>query len=438
MRAIVVGGGLAGLFTASELAARGIADLELLESGDQVGGVARTRPSQGFELEPGAGSFALPHPYLSSIIERSGVTVLPAQATASTRYLFVHEELAELPSSPKVLLTPALSTRAKLRLLAEPFVAADKAGIDESISSFCRRRFGMEAGRLLAWLMASGVFAGDPETLSMRSAFPMLANLAEHEGSVIAGEIKRRRERDEEEPRASPHYVKGGMQVLADALADAPGLSCRTGFEVESVTRRSGRWLVNGPETLEADVIVLACAPSAAAQILSVDGTARLAEAKAAPVAVVGLGGDNGLIPDGFGALVGPNEGMTSLGVLFESSYAPERAPAGSWLVKVVAGGATRPDVVDLDEESLMALIVDEVGRVLGRAIQPTFRALIRHESGIPQYDIGHSQWLRDVDRIVAANDGLYLTGWGYRGVGISHIAADAARVASQVIRAMG
>jgi oxygen-dependent protoporphyrinogen oxidase len=118
---------------------------------------------------------------------------------------------------------------------------------------------------------------------------------------------------------------------------------------------------------------------------------------------------------------------------MFESSYAPHRAPAGSWLVRVIAGGAGHPELAGRDEGVLAERVVAEVSSVIGIDLSPEFVEVLRHHPGIPQYNVGHGAWLRSVDDELAKLPGLHVTGWGYRGVGVSHLATDAVATARRV-----
>lgn len=430
MRVVVVGGGLAALFTASELLAARIDDVLVVDAASAPGGVARTIDRDGFSLETAAGSFSLPHPHLSPILERVGVRVEPARQ-AGLRHLYIDGRLVSLSASPRALLAPVIPLRAKLRALAEPLVRSGP-GSEESLDAFCRRRFGARAGELMAWLMASGVFAGDPRRLSVAASFPMLASLEGEYGSVIRGAIRGRRTRPRPRPRT--HVPTGGMTALAEAFAGSLGDRFRADFPVESVRREGKRWIINGPEALVADAVVLAVRPEVAADLIDGELGEHLRRVRSAPVAVVGLGGPGpSPAPPGFGVLVGPGEGLVTLGALFESSYATHRAPDDSWLVKVIAGGATNPGSVDWDDDRLVSQVTGEVSRMLGADLTPDFVEVVRHRPGIPQYETGHSNWLTRLDELTEKEPGLYLTGWGYRGVGVANLATDAVKLAGEI-----
>ena len=110
--------------------------------------------------------------------------------------------------------------------------------------------------------------------------------------------------------------------------------------------------------------VVLAVDPGRAQSLL---GDEEAIPFPSAPVAVVWLGAraEDLPIPEGFGYLAGPDADLVGLGCLFESSYAPGRAPAGHSLVKVIAGGAPHPEVVDTDDASLVSRVAGEVEGVL-------------------------------------------------------------------------
>lgn len=426
MRVIVVGGGLSGLFTASELTAAGI-DVHVVEKAEEPGGVARTIERDGFQFEPAVGSASLPHPHLSPILDHIGAEMAPARPSGSARYLYTRGRLVELPASPKAVLSPIVPISARLRALAEPLARGNRPRGEESLREFCERRFGRVAGEMVAWLMATGVYAGDPGRLSADAAFPRLTRFEEEHGSVIRGALKARRDRPDVAPQPVSHVPVGGMATLARTAAGTLGDRYRGGFEVGSVRRDRGRWVVEGPETLIADSVVIACRPRQAGEMVDEELSAHLGDTGSAPVVVVGLGGSADLsVPSGFGALIGPREQMVSLGVLFESSYAPQRAPRGSWLLKVLAGGATNPELAGWETDRIVERICEETALVLEADMDPSFIEVVRHHPGIPQYDVGHLGWLDELDRLLSDRPGLHLAGWGYRGVGIARLATQA------------
>lgn len=433
----MVGAGLSGLFTAVELLARGIDDLVVVERFDEPGGVVQTICRDGYLLEPAAGSVTLPHPHLSPIVERIGADV--AEARTDTRYVYSRARLIEIPASPRALLAPLLRWDAKLRAIAEPLLSRASGPGEESLAGFSRRRFGRGGGDLLAGLLASGVYAGDPERLSAEFAFPTLTGLEEEHGSLMKGLLHRRRSRPPGARSPTAHVPVGGMTNLARAATRFLGDRFRPGFEVDALRRDAGGWVIEGKETLRADAAVVAARPEQAARLVDDELKTSLTEVPSEAVAVIGLGGAGPQpFPDGFGTLIAPGEPLLTVGILFESSYAPERAPEGSWLLKVIAGGAIHSEVVDWDDDPLVERVLTEAAAVLGRHLEPSFMAVVRHLPGIPQPEIGHGNWLARIEGLLSERQGLHLTGWGYRGVGVTQLATDAVRVAKTISRRDG
>lgn len=432
---VVIGGGFGGLFAAAELHNRG-RDVVLVEAGDSPGGVATTLVEDGYRLETAAGTLLLPHRALTPILERTGVATAPAAEVAAVRYLWTRGRLAAVPTSPQAVLTPAISWRGKLRMAAEPLVRTRPPEGEESLRGLLTRRLGSEAGTLLSHVAASGVYAGDAGTMSAAAAFPAIAELERSAGSIVRGGLRRLRSVPKPRPpRPRSHVPVGGMSTVATTLGASLGDRVRLGSRITRVAPDGDTFVIEGPEMLRARSVVVALAPAAAARVMPGIDTDALDGWPTSPVAVVGIGGPTTDVPlpDGFGYLAGPDVDAVGLGCLFESSYAPDRAPSGHSLAKVIAGGARRHEVVEWDDERIVTTVVGEMERAFGRPVRPGWTRVIRHAPGIPHYDLDHRGRLTAVTAIEDAHPGLHFAGWAYRGVGIAHLATDALRIAGRI-----
>lgn len=437
MRVVIVGAGFSGLFIASELVNAGCDEVLVVDRMLQAGGIARTIARDGYALEPAASTFMLPHPDLSPILERAEINLFRPDISPS-RYVYAHDRLVEIQASPRALSAPLLRTRAKLRALAEPLVRT--AGTDdETLLAFCRRRFGDEAGSMLAWLMATGVYAGDPGELAAHAAFPRLTSLEQRAGSVLAGAMAARRARPASTTAPRPHVPVQGMSAVFNALSASLGDRYVPGFTVTTV-RPSGRgWRVEGSENLFADAVVMTTHPHHTAAVVDPELSRHLQRARSAPVVTVGLGGlGQAPFPSGFGALITPGSLMVTRGLLFESDYAPGRAPEDAWLLKIIVGGSPFPEVASWEDDRLLDVVTAEAERVFDANIYAQFGEVVRHEPGIPQYVTGHANWLVELERLLEVRPGLHLSGWGYRGVGVGDLATEAVRVATNIRRWSG
>ena len=187
----------------------------------------------------------------------------------------------------------------------------------------------------------SGVYAGDPERLSLRAAFPKLHEFEAQYGSVLRGAMKSRPAEGHAARRAVlvsrwHGNISASPRRASGRFASARNQRCelRRGkangkpwFEVD-VTRRNHR------ETLAASAVVIATPTNIASQILQglSDKFAPLfSRIEYAPVAVVSACYRREQIqqpPDGFGFLVPRSEGLRVLGTVF-NSVALRRARAG-------------------------------------------------------------------------------------------------------------
>jgi len=434
-RVVVVGGGLGGLLVGAELKRRGARPV-VLEASEHPGGVARTVREDGFLLEPAAGSVLLPNADLTPILEAASAVFDLATEGARTRFVYDRNTLFEVPESPKFLFTRLVSWRAKLRAAREPWIKTVPPEGEESLLDFFTRRFGRDVGQLGADLMAHGVFAGDPSALSVLAAFPKMVALEAEAGSIVKGAMKRRKARPEGTQRASVHVARDGMAELAATLAGYLGDGFRANSPVRAVVRDGGGWRVEAVGgDLTADAAVVALSPGAAAEVVPDPLARMLRDRPTAPVAVVGIGGpsDRLRLPTGFGALAGPDAGIRALGILFESQYAEGRAPVGHELAKGIYGGAADPEVMDRSDAEIVNLMVRELEEVIGSPVRPSWTRVVR--SSIPQYPVGHAEWMQRIDERLEATPGLHLAGWGYRGIGLSSLGVDANRIGAALIR---
>jgi oxygen-dependent protoporphyrinogen oxidase len=302
----------------------------------------------------------------------------------------------------------------------------------------------------------SGVFAGDPEQMSLSSCFPRLHELEQDHGGLIRGMIATmraaraaRRAGDRQADPSMRAAPSGGLLSLAegigeltaalrDSLLEAP----ETGAPVGSVERRGSAWRVSREDgtALSAEKVVIAAPAYRAAPMLRASDSALAAELDAIPhnaVAVVALGWHEEDVPrplDGYGFLVPFKEGRSILGSLWESTVFPGRAPAGCVLTRTMVGGTRRPELVAQSEEALVRAVRAELADILGVRAEPLMARVVRHQRAIPQYHRGHRDRLERIASRLAVHPGLYLAGNAYRGVSISDCVVQARRIALAVL----
>ncbi len=453
-RIAIVGGGVAGLSVAHALVKRGSAEkgveVTVLESGQRPGGNIRTELIDGFTLEWGPNGFLDSVPETLELVRDLGIEdrVQVSDDRARRRFIFRSGRLHELPGGPgRFLRSGLLSWPAKIRIAFEPFARRRPDDVDETIHAFASRRIGREAADVMIDSMVSGVFGGDARELSLRACFPKMWQMeTDHGGLFRALFAKLREKRRSTGPVGAPAgrltSFKGGCEDLIRGLVDKLGSTLRTNAPVSAIRATSDGYDVSleSGERVGANAVVLAGPSSASARIVS-DLDSQLApllgEIPSAPIVVVCLGYEESKLPqplDGFGFLVPRGEGPRILGMLWDSSIYPGRAPEGRVLMRAMIGGAHDPSAIDLDDETLLATVRSDLRTTMALDLKPSFMHIFRHRLGIPQYKVGHLGKLAGIDAALERHPGLYVAGNSYRGIAINSCVAEAGAVAERLL----
>jgi oxygen-dependent protoporphyrinogen oxidase len=426
----VVGAGPAGLAAAHRLTSLGHT-VTVYEASGRAGGSVRTEHQDGFLAEHGPNSMQAPSGAVAQLLRDLGLEArrVDASRAARKRYVVRDGRPKALPLSPPTFLTSSFfSVKAKLTLLTEPLASPAPAG-DESIAGFVRRRFGQEFLDYAAAPFVSGIYAGDPEALSIRHALPRVHALEREHGSVLKGAIKAslRAGRPGRRGGSGLMSFRDGMAELTDGMATCLGTRIRVGAGVTRVRRNGRGWAVAAPDgAVPHEAMVLAAPAHALAALrleaLHGDRLTDLAAIPHPPVATLALGFRRGDVEhplDGFGMLVPAVERRRILGVVFSSTLFPHRAPADHVTLSVFAGGARQPEVAALQPTALEDLVLRELGELLGVRGAPVFRAYAHWPHAIPQYVVGYDRLSAVLDAIEAANPTLRFAGSYRRGVAL-------------------
>jgi protoporphyrinogen/coproporphyrinogen III oxidase len=432
--AIVVGAGISGLVCAYALRKAGI-DAQVLEASPRAGGVIGSEVRNGFLLELGPQSFS-GTAVLRSLCTELGIADQIVHAPpGAPRYVLIEGALRAVPLSPAAMLTSSLlSARTKWRIARDAFGTTRAPEEDESIAAFVRRKFGEELLDRLVAPFVSGIYAGDPERISLRAAFPQLYEAEKSAGSAIRGMMRAAMSRKGPRERPTLLSFRSGNETLVRALAEKIGSRLRLGTEVLGIgVRREAarvRFEVTsrqaGSEQITVAERLVLATPADVAGVLLRDVNAAFEPVSGgieyAPVAVVSLGyrrEDVGHSLEGFGFLAPRSSGLRVLGSVWNSSLFPERAPAGHVLLTSFVGGATDSVAVDLSHGDLAALVHREVAPVLQIRAAPVFSHVQIYRRALPQYNIGHSERLIALERLRGEVPGLFFVGNYLRGPAI-------------------
>lgn len=453
MRIVIVGGGIAGLASAWAIRAEAARrteplDLTVIEASPRPGGRIRTTREGGYLVEWAANSIQGPEGAAWRLAESAGLSgerVL-ASPNAARRYIARNGRLHRLPTNPAALFGfTGLSPKARLRVALEPFFAR-RLRREESVHDYAVRHIGTEAAEVLIGALVRGVFAGNAKRLSVDAAFPAMREMERKHRSLVLAMMARggrggARGAGGPGGRALWSFARG-LESLTEALAERLGNALRLSTPALALERGLPGFVVRlaSGDRIPADAVVLATSARAAAALLrpmDTEAARLIGGVESAGVAVVGLAfrRDRFRNPtDGYGYLVAPGENLPILGALFESNLFPGRAPEGETLVRVMMGGADRPELLTKSDAELAGLAMGALDRTHGLASGPERTWVIRQDAAIPQYAVGHMALIADLEKRMTSLPGLYLTGNAYRGVSVSSIAEDAERVAARVM----
>lgn len=453
---IVIGAGIAGLAAAYELQRSGLSFV-VLDRASRAGGVILNEEVVlsdvgGFTIDAGPDSLLIQKPEAINLCRELGLgDRLISTKPPRLAYIQRGGRLYPLPAASVLgiptrvgpfLRTGLFSWAGKARMGAELFVPPKRDAADESIGAFMTRRFGREATTFLAEPLLAGIHVGDVDRLSLRALYPRFAELERQHGSLL-----RAFRRQQTQP-ASAHNSEGAFKSLPGGLSELvqgvvralpPAAVCLN----TAVTRIQG----SGPFQVEAapDVRVEARAlilatPAYVTGALVADRDAELSrlcgEVPYASSATVALAfrRDGVAHPlTGSGYVVPRKEGAAILAASWLSSKWPHRAPEDSVLVRTFAGGARDPRILERSDAELTALSLADIRPVLGIRGDPLFTRVYRFERANAQHEVGHLQRLEVIERMLARHPGLFVTGSGFRGVGIPDCVADARATARQV-----
>ena len=440
---VIVGGGISGLAAAWFLHRAGFV-VTVLEAGAEPGGNAHTIERDGFLVDTGPTSTFYRGGALGQMLQDLGLEseILEADRQAP-RYIVKQDRLIPLPTGLlDFIRTPLFSPSAKWRLLAEPFYR--RAANEESIAAFTRRRLGAE---FLDWAVdpfVSGVYAGDPERLSVRAATARLYALEAAHGSLLVGALWRGlRGNGGTHPRGRLISFRRGMQQLPNAIAAKLSGNVHLATAVTRIERAtSGEWVAHSAAgDHRAAHLVLSLPAYRAAPLLAplIPEAARaLSEITYPPVASVALGFARAQVThplQGFGALIPRRAQRETLGVIFSSSLFPGRAPVGKVLLTAFVGGARNPGVCAGGERAAYERALADLRALLGVRGEPVFSHVSLWPRAIPQYELGHLGRVEHISACVAGLPGLHLRANWRDGVSLADSVSNASALAATLQR---
>lgn len=436
MKIAVVGGGISGISAAFLLqnlkkeSGREI-KISLFEKNIRWGGSINTSYENGFTIEAGPNGFLDSKPHTLNLIESAGLSekLLPSNDLARKRYIMRGGVLHRLPENPPAFLKSSLlSFPGKMRILSEFFIKRSELE-DESVADFARRRLGEEALDYLIGPMVSGIFAGDPEKMSLRSSFPVIRNLELEYGGLFKGMFKKKGKKS---GPAGPggvltSYKDGLTKMILDLIDKLDQIDKHLNVDIFSLKKDNNKFILETSDgDFSFDKIVFTIPSYGLSSIIKSydeDIAKALSNINYAPAFVIGFIFKENDVDDpldGFGYLIPHKENRKILGALYDSSIFPERSRAGYKMIRVIMGGDKNRWILEKSEEDLVSMAYNDIKETLKIKSEPYIYKSFRWDRAIPQYYLGHYKIVEAVEKFCLINKGIYVGGNILYGVGIN------------------
>jgi oxygen-dependent protoporphyrinogen oxidase len=460
---VIVGGGMAGLSAAYELHRRGV-PFSLLEAGPRPGGVVRSEEVDGFVIDGGPDSLLVQKPDAIRLCEQLGlgnrlVPTKPPRLSYVQRGGRLHalpeRSVLGVPTEVGPFLRSSLFTAAgKARMGAELFVPRRRDEQDESIGEFIERRFGTEAKEYLAEPLLAGIHAGDVDRLSVRALFPRFTEAERRYGSLLRAFRAQRARRAAEAGDGVFRSLPDGLSEMVRALVAAlpPGAVRLNSAAARVLPSPPGDgstascYVVEtaAGERLAAPGVILATPAYITARLVEpvdADLSRWCSEVDYASTATVALAFRRDAVAhplNGSGFVVPRREATGILAGSWLSSKWPHRAPGGYALLRAFVGGARDPHGLERTDDELVALALKALTPLLGISSPPVLTRVYRFERANAQHDVGHLARQARIEERLARYPGLFLTGSGFRGVGIPDCVKDGRASGAQAASLVG
>ena len=460
--AIIIGGGISGLACAYELS-RKCPQLQtkIIEKESRAGGVIQSVKRENLLIECGPESFSTLKPEVVELASSLNISEHIIQTMPQNRRSFVSlgRKLRSLPDglmmfAPSNLwsfaLTDIFTLSGKLRMSLDLILPRSCTNADESLSGFVGRRLGQEALHRLAEPMIGGIYGGDPSMLSASSTVPQLVEMERTHGSIIRGLMKARSRQSDSGTSSGPRYgalasFDGGISVLVRSiLKNLPEDCLITGKSARHIMpgRNASRWtiLCDDNSSYDADFVVLATpAEKSAALLTEVNFSlaSKLQKITRSSALIVNLLYDRSKVRhvlNGFGFVVPRTEGMLTSACSFSSIKFAGRSSDDKLLLRLFTGGALKAEAADMSDKQLLKQCHSEMQTLLGVEERPLLHVISRHNEAIPQYLVGHSQLVADIENDLIASPGIELIGNSYTGVGLPDCIRTAQSAARRIL----
>jgi len=449
----ILGAGISGLTLAHQLKKAG-KEFVLLEAKAEAGGKIQSRQINGFLCELGPNTVLINNLETKQLIEELGLysrLIFPNPEAVKNRFVIKNGQPEPFPSSLYTAIqTKVFGWNSLYRILKEPFVSTKKSQDEESLANFCRRRFGHQIFEDLIAPFVSGIYAGDPEKMSINHTLSILKEAEDKSGSVLRGmfqimKAKKQQNESHQLPKQKIFSFPGGLGDLTLALTKAVEAELKLNSTIKSVEKlEDGYRLTYEKEGqthfLNATQLISCLPPHASGKILD-KLSPKLGKLLQEVPSVSALSMHYslnkqrvGFNTPAFGLLNRKKEKLPFLGLLFNSRFFPHTSEEPEReLITVIAGGSQNPELISQSETEIQSRIIPAVEEILQSRETPSLLSLKKWKNGIPQYEIGHSRFLKAIEAFRTIHPHFYFCSNYLNGVSVSDCIKNAVNLSKKI-----
>jgi oxygen-dependent protoporphyrinogen oxidase len=446
LKVAIVGGGISGLAAAYDLQAAGGFEVTIFEQSPVIGGKLQTLHQGQYLIEQGPDSIFSVKPWAVELMCELGMEDELLEPLGNEFSMLVEGKLHTVPRPLAALNVGAAGALEKADFLTEggSTRALQEAnippgdGLNESVASFFRRRFGIEFSKLIVEPLLAGTHGGDPAKLSMEALYPAYLAMERVEGSISRGVAA----------RAGRSSHGGAFRTLAGGMAGFPKrlaaalttVDIKLSARISSLTAvASGLSLETSSGQFEFDHVILATPANVSAGVLRAaapEAAEILSAIRFVSTAIVTLAYPRDAFSvqlRGNGFLVPFDEPSGITGCTWSSNKWANRAPDDTLLLRAFIGRDDGLDIDSLDDDRLLTIATNTLSELLMPSKPPRFSRLDRWSKGLPQYELGHLTRLAEIENALVSLP-ISLIGSSYRGASIPDAVRQGREAAKRLI----
>ena len=450
MHLVIIGGGITGMSAAWEAQQRGIS-YTLLEASDRWGGKVVSSEikmnDSRFLVDGGPDTIVTRKPEAWDLTNELGILDQVDDPGSETRGIYVLDNASPqpIPLSPfRFISSTLMTTRGKLRLMAEPFQPARTDNGDESLGDFVRRRLGKEALDKFIGPVLGGIYNTDPNIQSIMVSSPVMREMEKEAGSLFLAAMQRglKSHKSGKNGAKKPRFItyKNGLQGIVDRLVNQLTGDLRLNSSVHYIVKEKYGYMIHTKEEeiYHADAIIFATLANVTAELLTnISGQAStlLQRIRHNHIGTVSLIYKESDIPDNLdinGLMIPRIEKRAIDAVTFSSKKMPQRFSSGYAVLRVFIGGG-KPEVVEYSDEALLEVIQNELLDLLGIVALPVAHKIFRWKNGFPQAKVGHLDLIDEIEEHLPSN--VALAGSSYRGIAVPDCIRQGRDAVKQIIK---